>query len=312
MPSIDRPTVALTGASGFLGRHLVTSLTASGWRVRAISRSGRIEGGDVEVISGSLDDGPALDALVGDVDAIVHAAGLVKALTAAEFTRVNVEGTARLLRCAQKRAPGAHVVLVSSLAAREPQLSPYAASKREAEERAKRLVGDACLTIVRPPALYGPYDTASLSVFQSVRLPLTPLLARGDERIAMLHVADAADMIADLVAPRRTGLFSLADERPGGYSMRDIFTEAGRAVGSRPRFVRIPRSLFLSAGYGALLVSRLRNRATILSPGKVREMLHKDWSVARDEMPPRTRGKVRTLEGGFSETVAWYRAAGWL
>lgn len=314
---MDRPTVALTGATGFLGRHLLASLAGAGWHVRALSRSGRIENGDgngsrAEVVAGGLGDAAALGRLLDGADALVHAAGLVKAVRPADFARVNAEGAAELLRAAGECAPNAHVVLVSSLAAREPQLSAYAASKREGEERARGLVAPGRLTIVRPPTLYGPHDRASLAVFRSARMALTPLLANGPERIAMLHAADAADTIAALLAARAAGLFALADDRPQGYRMRDIFTEAGRAQGRRPRFVRVPPPLFRGVCGGAALLARASGRAAILSPGKAREMLHPDWSVDPRDMPPAGLRRSRSLAAGFSQTVAWYRENGWL
>lgn len=310
---MSRPTVALTGATGFLGHHLLASLAGAGWRVCALSRSGRIEGGgEAEVVAGHLGDEAALGDLVDGVDAVVHAAGLVKAKRAAEFSAVNGRGTARLLHRAGEDAPDAHVLLVSSLAAREPQLSAYAASKREAEDEARRLVAPHRLTIVRLPTIYGPHDREALSVFQSARLPLTPLLSDGRERIAMLHVADAADAIVRLLDSRTAGLFAFADDRPEGYRMREIFVEAGRAQGCRPRMVPIPRPLFVAAGHATVAFGRLAGKATILSPGKVREMLHPDWSVDPADMPPGMRGRARSLADGFQETVTWYRTAGWL
>ncbi|MBM3651220.1 MAG: NAD-dependent epimerase/dehydratase family protein, partial [Alphaproteobacteria bacterium] len=126
--------VALTGVSGFVGPHLVAALARQGYRLRLLLRRWSplpsLDGVAAEIVLGDLLDEGALRQLVAGVDAVVHAAGLIKARRAADFLRVNRDGTALL----SALAPEARLVLVSSLAAREPQLSPYAASKRAAEE----------------------------------------------------------------------------------------------------------------------------------------------------------------------------------
>ncbi|WP_181408070.1 NAD-dependent epimerase/dehydratase family protein [Pararhizobium mangrovi] len=303
-------TLAITGATGFLGTHLLQTLSPDRWYLRALSRSGAAFRPDVELVHGSLTDDEALAALVRNAEIVVHAAGLTSARSAAEFDRVNAEGTARLARACLAHAPHAHVLLVSSLAAREPQLSAYAASKRRGEEEARRLLPADRLTVLRLPALYGPHDRATLAFFKAARLPVTPLFTNGNERIALLHGGDAAEAIAGLAALRTAGTFALADAEPAGYSMRTILDEAGRAQGRRTRFVRVPALAMRTAGWGAGAGARLFRTAAMLSPGKVREMLHPDWSVSPADLPPGT--KARTLRDGFGETVAWYHKAGWL
>ena len=307
-----RRTVALTGATGFFGRHLAEGLVAAGWRVRALVRPGRSPGPGIETVTGDLDDVAALDRLVAGADAVMHAAAAVAARRPADFAAVNVEGTARLLDRARRHAPAAHVVLVSSLTAREPGLSAYAASKALAEERARGLVVPERLLIVRPPALYGPFDRATLVVFRSAGLPLTPLLGRGVERIALLHAADAASAVLDLLDRRAGGEFALADGRPSGYGMREIFVEAARAQGRRVRFVPIPTPLFAAAGRLCGGLGDVLRRPMLLTSDKVREMLHEDWSVDPAAMPPGLGARARGIREGFAQTVAWYRQAGWL
>ncbi|KAB0677187.1 NAD-dependent epimerase/dehydratase family protein [Aureimonas leprariae] len=308
-----RPLVALTGATGFLGIHLTAALDAAGFRVRALARNGRPVAGAAETVAGDLADAVALRRLVAGANAVVHAAGLTKARSAAEFDAVNAGGTARLLDGLGGAAPDAHVVLISSLAAREPQLSPYAASKRAGEREAGARVPEDRLAVVRPPALYGPHDRATLAVFRAARSGLCPLPG-GDrgERIALLDGRDAADAVARLLKERRRGTFALADSRPGGYGMHEIFEAAARAQGRTARFVAIPAPAFRLLGRGGAVLGRLAGRAPLLSPGKVREMLHPDWSVDPADMPPGLAGSARSIGRGFAETVAWYRQAGWL
>ncbi|MGI3776851.1 MAG: NAD-dependent epimerase/dehydratase family protein, partial [Janthinobacterium lividum] len=116
---------AVTGGTGFLGSHVVDALLRAGWRVRVLARGEAVFPAGVEVVRGDLADAGALGALVRGAGAVVHAAGLVKARSRAEFMAVNRDGAARL---AGAVGAGARVVLVSSQAARCPLVSAYAAS----------------------------------------------------------------------------------------------------------------------------------------------------------------------------------------
>ena len=149
--------VALIGATGFVGRHLLRRLTDEGWRLRALTRRPEALGPPTERVQpvvGDLESDAALTALIQGADVVVHCAGLVAARDAAEFHRVNAEGTARLLRAAAA-AGRPRFLLISSLAAREPQLSPYAASKRQAEELLRQNAGGLTWQALRPPVVYG-------------------------------------------------------------------------------------------------------------------------------------------------------------
>ena len=302
---------AVTGATGFLGRRTVAALSDQGWRVRVLVRRDPVlaspEGVAPEVVIGGLSDAAALDRLCQGAEALVHIAGLVKARRDGEFTAVNVEG-ARLAAEAARRA-GARMVLVSSLVAREPGLSPYAASKRAGEAAAAAVIGEQ-LSIVRPPAIYGPGDRETLGVFKAaLRLPVAPVFDSA-ARIAMIHVDDAARQIAAAAdRPPTKGVVAISDARPEGYTWREIVMAAAAAVGTRPAFMRLPSGALALAGFIGS-VRRLLSGNPILTSGKAREMRHPDWSLSPEERwfaaPPPEFG----LEDGFAQTVAWWREAG--
>ncbi|GGF47422.1 epimerase [Aliidongia dinghuensis] len=310
--------VAVTGATGFLGRHLVMALGCEGARVRILARRDPAPelwaGVAPEVVMGNLDDPHALDRLVARADAVVHAAGLIKARDRDAFLKTNRDGTRAVAIAARRGAPDARFVAVSSLAAREPQLSDYAASKHAGEEAACAAYADAPgrLVIVRPPAIYGPGDRETLAIFQAASRAVAPVFGSG--RAAVVHVSDAAGAIARLaLGVGDAGCYALADPNPAGYALGDLLREAARAVGSNPRLVLIPDGLLLTAGQISAWWGRLGGRAPIFTTGKAREMLHPDWSVPAGEALPAAvyRSKIGIAEG-FRETVAWYRAAGWL
>jgi nucleoside-diphosphate-sugar epimerase len=310
--------VAVTGATGFLGLHLVVTLAQAGARIRILARRAAVHdlwrGIPLDIVPGSLDDAAALDRLAAGADAIIHAAGLIKARDRAGFWHVNRDGTRAMAEAARRHAPAARFILVSSLAAREPLLSDYAASKRASEEAARALYGEAPdrLVIIRPPMIYGPWDRETLTLFKAASRAIVPVFGAG--RMAILHVADAAGAIARLaLGAGAPGLYALADPNPAGYGMAELLGEAARAVGGRPRFARIPDRILIAAGTVSAWQGRLRGTAPIFTAGKAREMLHPDWSVAPGEaLPPEVYRPKIGLSEGFRETAAWYKAAGWL
>jgi nucleoside-diphosphate-sugar epimerase len=299
---------AVTGATGFLGRHLVRALHDGGWATRILARRDPGEplwdGLDVEVVRGDLDDTDALRRLCEGAEAVIHVAGLITARSSAEFHAVNAGGSRRVAEAAEAMAPHAPLILVSSITAREPGLSAYAASKRAGELAAREVVGDR-LIVVRPPAIYGPGDVATLALFKLLAWsPIAPVLDPA-ARIALIHVADAARQIAALSAADAAGCtVTLSDARRGGYSWAEIMRAAAAAMGRAPRTVRVSDSLVrLAARLGA---------TSMLSPDKAREMLHRDWSVAPEEAWEAAPPPIYDLETGFADTVNGYRARGWL
>lgn len=310
--------VAVTGATGFLGRHVVTALARAGVPVRVLARNipdpQLWPGAAPEVVLGELADSAALARLTAGAAGVVHVAGLVRARDGAAFLRVNRDGTAALAAAARRLAPEARFVAVSSLAARVPGLSDYAASKAAGEAAARAAYADAPgrLAILRPPAIYGPGDRATLALFRAAGRAVAPVFGSG--RIAVVHVADAAGAIARLaLGAGEAGCHALADPTPGGYTMRELLEEAARAVGTTPRLVALPDGLLLAAGAAGSLWGRLGGRVPMLTRGKAREMLHRDWSVTDTEHLPHEVHRPRIgIAEGFRGTVAWYREAGWL
>jgi nucleoside-diphosphate-sugar epimerase len=302
---------AVTGATGFLGRQLVRELAGQGWGVRILTRRDPIDllWREIrpEVVAGDLSDEQALQALCRGAGVVIHAAGVVKVRRLDDFMRVNRDGAARVARA----SGDTHLLLVSSLAAREPQLSPYAASKRAGEDAARAVVGDR-LTVVRPPAIYGPGDREILPLFQAARIsPVLPVLSTA-ARTALVHVADAARQVAALAGQPPTGAtYALSDARPEGYAWREIMQAAADVMGRRPRFVAAPPAL-LKALASISVLGRLAGESPIFTPGKARELLHPDWSVAPTEMAPSRPNPEFDLLGGLAHTADWYRAVGWL
>jgi len=311
-----RPRVAVTGATGFIGPHVVRKLQADGWRVRILTRrpvdTAQI-GAEVEAVGGDLEDQASLQRLLDGADAVVHVAGLIKARTREKFFRANAESVSRLAEIAAAAPAPPRFVLMSSLAARAPDLSDYAASKL-AGERALIAAGAALpWSILRPPAVYGPGDRATLPFFRCVRHGIGPLLGSDGARLSLIHVEDLASAVGALLSDERSaGLVAEVDDGQGGYTWPEMIAVAADAFGRRARVVRVPMAI----PYGLSMLNQALARigyTPMLTPGKVRELYHRDWVCDPSPIMARTAWQPAVSLGqGFASTIAWYQQQGWL
>jgi nucleoside-diphosphate-sugar epimerase len=313
-----RPTVAVTGATGFIGPHIVRRLSRDGWQVRILTRrtvEPSLIAPSIEQVHGSLDDVECLRRLLDGADAVVHVAGLIRARTRDAFFRANAEGVRRLVELAAERPDPPRFVLMSSLAAREPALSDYAASKRAGED-ALMAAGDRLpWTILRPPAVYGPGDRATLFFFRCVRHGIGPLLGTPGARVSLLHVEDLAGAVGTvLTADGSVGLVAeLDDGQAGGYSWPELVRVAAAQFGRRAHVLRVPRALPYSLGLLNAALARLPGYTPMLTPGKVRELYHADWVCDATAIMEKTAWRpIVPIEQGFASTIAWYRQERWL
>ncbi len=280
-----QPQVALTGATGFIGSALLPWLVEGGWSVRALyrRRSGRtpVPQRGVEWVEGDLADEPSLRALVTGAEAIVHCAGTVRGAGRAGFERINAEGTRRLVRVAASLTPAPRFLFISSLAARMPQLSAYAASKRHGEVAVEAAPDQLRWTVLRPPAVYGPGEKELRPLFRWVARGLAPLPAGSTGRFSLLYVDDLATAVLRwLAADAGYGRsFELDDGHAGGYDWDTVLAVAGRVLrgGATVHRLPIPVALLKLAAAANLAAARLLGYDPMLTPGKVREITHPDW-----------------------------------
>jgi 2-alkyl-3-oxoalkanoate reductase len=310
-----RPTVAVTGATGSIGAHVVRRLRGD-WQVRILTRRAVDParfGAEIETVRGDLGDRASLQRLLDGAAAVVHLAGLIKARSRAEFFRANAEAVGRVAEIAAGAASPPRFVLMSSLAAREPDLSDYAASKLAGEE-ALIAAGDALRwSILRPPAVYGPGDRATLFFFQFVGHGIGPLLGSEGARLSLIYVEDLANAVAALLADSSgTGLIAEVDDGGGGYGWRQMIETAADAFGRRAWVVRVPMAIPYSLALVSQMLARL-GYTPLLTPGKVREFYHHDWVCDPGPIMARTSWRPAVpLRQGFASTIAWYRQQGWL
>jgi nucleoside-diphosphate-sugar epimerase len=310
-------TVALTGANGFVGRVLTEHLLASGWQVRALLRrpAPDLAALGAVPVPGALEERESLDRLVEGADVVVHCAGVVRARNRAEFMTVNAEGTARATDATAACARPPRFILISSLAAREPGISPYAASKQGAEEAVAAHGGSLDYCVLRPPAIYGPGDRGTLPLFRQLARGFLFVPRVPGARFSLLHVADLAAAVERLLVGEGWDgrIVELDDGRSGGYGWSDLLEAAGRHLGRPVRPIAVPHWLLGGPARVNQWICAACGRSTYYSPGKVSEFFHPDWVAHPSADGPLGGWRARvTFETGFPATLEWYRAKGWL
>jgi nucleoside-diphosphate-sugar epimerase len=207
------------------------------------------------------------------------------------------------------------LIQVSSLAARVPALSAYAASKAEGEEAALRHADRMSVAVVRPPAVYGPHDRSTLPILRGLERGWLLHPAGAAARFSMLYASDLAALIVALLAsPPRSGTIVEPDDgTAGGYGWSDLAAIAADRLARRVRTLAVPRGpLALMAGLSER-VAVATGGAPLLSRGKLAELFHPDWVCKVGGMAAIPGWQPRTRFGdGLSATLGWYREAGWL
>jgi nucleoside-diphosphate-sugar epimerase len=252
---------------------------------------------------------------VQGVTAVVHCAGSVRGTSSGEFKRVNVDGVARLVQAARELHPLPRFLLISSLAAREPQLSPYAASKRGGEDVLRSLAAGMMWTALRPPAVYGPGDRETLPLVRCMRRGLAPVFGRQASRFSLLFVEDLADAVRHVMELPiwSSGPFEIHDGRSGGYGWGDLAQTVAQILHKPVRAVRVPAALMRAAARGNLFLSRALGYAPMLTPGKVRELTHPDWVCNDAPLRRATAWAPRfLLEAGMRRTIEHLRGGRWI
>jgi dihydroflavonol-4-reductase len=318
----------VTGATGFVGSHLVEALQNDSVEVTALARSAAkaadLSQYGVRVVNGDLHDIAGLERAVRDQDVVYHVAGVVAARDEAEFLRSNRDGTRNVLTAAERQGRP-RFVLVSSLAAAGPAprgaplsgtepphpVTAYGRSKLAAEQ----IVRSSSLSwsIVRPPIVYGPRDREVLKVFRLARLGVAPVFGDGSQELSAVHAADLAQaLMAVTKAPATIG---------GTYHAchPQVFTSAelGQAVGAVMGRSVVRLSLPQAVGRALLAITeisaRLTRQVTILTTDKANEFFQPAWT---GDPAPLTRDSGwrarQDLSSGLADTYQWYRKAGWL
>jgi len=302
----DRRTLAVTGGTGFVGQHLLRLAIEAGHDVRALTRGWKPPEDEIAWVDGALDRPDSLLKLASGADAVVHLAGLINGSKAA-FEAVNVTGTAMMIDAARK-AGVRRFIHISSLAAREPELSAYGSSK----VRSERLVAASGLewTIIRPPAVYGPGDREMFELFKMARRGFVALPPDG--HFSVIHVEDLCRLILAVVDEPETvaEIYEPDDGTERGWHHRQFARSLAEIYGRRAAAVPMPRRIL----HGLSHVDRLLRRGGAkLTRDRVNYFCHPDWVVTAEMRPPSALWQPRIpTAAGLRDTADWYREQGWL
>ena len=324
----ERSRVALvTGATGFIGSHLVEALLARGWRVRCLVRKTSvlrwIPTDDVSLINGDVAlAGDELERATRNVSVVFHLAGTTSAADDSAYITVNVEGTRNVVTAMQKSAPDSLLVFCSSLAAAGPArgrpinetdepspVSAYGRSKLTAE----RIVEESGLQhlIVRPPAVYGPRDTDILAAFRLVSRGLAVRVAPEGQKLSLVHVQDLARGLACAAETEGRGVYYMTDGMI--HTWESVIDHVARALGKNPRIIRLPSRVADFISRAEQFRASLLGSKPLLTPDRMTELTQANWTCddTRARLDIDYESSI-SLPEGLKSTADWYRANKWL
>jgi nucleoside-diphosphate-sugar epimerase len=276
-------TVALTGGTGFIGRAVIRRLLQERVRIRALVRPSSIsscfEASGLSWICGELVSDESLRRLLDGASVVIHCAGSVRGAAEADFVPVNVSAVEKIVQVVRDSTDPRRFLLISSLAARTPELSPYAASKRRGEEVLRSTAQGIDWTILRPPAVYGPGDRELLPLLQWMQRGLLFVPGGGSGRFSMIFIADLTEAILTWLkgGAGTGGCFELHDGKTGGYCWEEVRETAADLYQRAVHRIDIPRGLLETAAQLNAAAARVMGYRPMLTPGKVRELCHDNW-----------------------------------
>ena len=325
-----RRRALITGATGFVGGHLVRRLSEEGWELNALVRStsdtAGLEEHGVKLWRGDLEDREVLKAASGEVDVVFHLAAVTAAREEAEYERINVAGTRAVVDAMVAARPRPRrLVYLSSYAAAGPAesggvrgnaetpapLTAYGRTKLGGEEVARSLQGEGVeVVVVRAPAVYGPGDRALLPYFRLVRWGVAPVPSGGETQLHLIYVDDLARALLGAAAAE-PGVYAVAEPRVHRWA--DVVGTIAAVLERRPLRISLPAPLVRLAAGVTQAAGSMMGRAVPFNREKAEEMLAAAWvcdlSGSEALLAPE---RTTPLREGISETVRWYTRRGWL
>ncbi len=323
--------VLVTGATGFLGSRLVDQLIERGMRVRALvratSNTESLQARAVPIATASLHRGEGLADALADIDAVVHCAGGGLAPSTAALYADNVTTTRTLMSAIVRHRPDLkRLVLVSSISAHGPSpnglprpvsaprkpTSEYGRCKARAEEVVLEEADKIPVTILRPPAIYGPGDRRMLPLFRAAKRGWVPLPS-ASRSTSLIHVDDCARALCGMVHVQHPSgrCYHVEDGTP--RPMDEFIKMVGGAVGNTPRILRVPGWVLRIVGTVSGVIARMRSGAIMLTPDKVNDLIQPHWVCDAAELRKDFGWSPHvSLNDGLLETAHWYRQEGWL
>ena len=319
----------MTGATGFIGSHLVEALLQKGVQVRCLLR----KAGDlkwlkdlpIEITLGDCSDKTSLREAVKGVDQVFHLAGITKAVKEKTFFEINAFGTENLiLACCQHNPHIQKFLYLSSQAAAGPcqngnkkresdscePVSPYGQSKRLGEELALAHSQELPLVILRPPGVYGPRDKDFYALFKWVSRRINPCFSG---QISLCYVQDVVQAIL-LAAESRTisgEIFFVSDGTD--YHMEEIGDTLAQTMGVTPLSIPIPKWFIFGVASFSEYLSLISGRPPLISRGMAEQIIQEDWTcdITKAKTLLGFQPQFQLLQGARL-TFHWYKKQKWL
>lgn len=324
--------ILITGATGFIGSHLAEALHQKGYQLRCLVRKTSdlkwIKHLPIEYVYGTLFDKEVLTKAIEGVDYIYHVAGVNKAKRNSEYFAGNHSATKIFLDAVL--ASKHHLkrfVYVSSQAAVGPSekdnpvneqtpfhpITAYGESKMLAEQECLRMMENIPITIVRPPAVYGPRDTDVFAFFDAVNKGLQPMIGFQRKYVSLVHVKDLVNGMI-LAGEHPNGVsqtYFIASER--FYHWEEVGNTAASVMNKKVLRVHVPEFIVYGLFATVQFFSFFSKKPLILSIDKAKDVVQDAWTCditkAKTELGYR---EELSLEEGIRMTVSWYREQGWL
>ncbi len=323
----------VTGATGFVGSHLVDAFLRAGHRVRCLVRSptrlGWLEGKDIELAVGDCTRPETLAPAVVDAEIVVHAAAVTWAARRSDYFRVNASGTYHLLTaCGEHARALRRFVFISSQAAAGPAadpdrgvterdpprpLSAYGESKLLAERHVASLRDRIPSVILRPSAVYGPRDGNFLPYVRMAKRGFLLEFGRVPRTVSLCQVEDLARTVVNAAQSSAAAgaVYFLADQRP--YAWSEVERAVCAALGIDARHLIVPKWCLRTAAALGQVYGSVAKRPVRLNAARAAELLEKNWvcdvGKAMSELgyAPQT-----ALPQGMQQLVRWYQQQHWL
>ncbi|HKJ31180.1 MAG TPA: NAD(P)-dependent oxidoreductase [Balneolales bacterium] len=318
----------ITGATGFIGSHLVDFLNEQNVEVRCLVRNQEkwLEGRDYIRVNGDLHDLDALKKGLEGVDVLFHLAAIVMAPDKKKFELVNVEGTEIIVRLAQKMSVK-KIVVLSSLAAVGPSISRpvtesdrmypismYGESKKKMEEIIHKISEpDDSITILRAAAVYGPREEQIYTFFKIAAKGICPIVGDGKSpRISLVHVQDVVQGLWLAANYKHAGVHTFFVSSEETYTWDQIRKATARALGKRLRPIYIKTDIVKKlAGFVEKFASFF-GKYPVFNQEKANEMVL-EWTCSVEKAKKELHYHQQvSLEEGILETILWYKKHHWL
>lgn len=324
----------VTGATGFIGTHLVNRLLSDGHIVRCMARSESVRPEEfadkVEWVVGDLQDKDSLNKAVQDIEIILHLAGAVKAQNAFEFLQINFYGTQNLLNAISEYGKkDVRLIYISSLSAGgasdalkpkhedEPAfpVSAYGNSKLAAEIAVLKQKENIHVTIIRPAIVYGPGDKETLWFYELARKNISPRIGLRKNYFSMIYVEDLVRlMILIMNNPLDSGeIFYAADLNDEGYSQSEVIETTAKILGEWTVTLYVPKSIVWLMSVLSGFFSRLVGKLSIFNADKYREITQEYWVCTSEKARRLLNFKPEVkLHDGLETSIAWYKKNKWI